>query len=128
MTEKSFKDIQKLWYDKLKDSGFDDIEDKKRYLKKWDSFKIRLIETRKQNQYPEYQSKIDSYRNHPEFFTVCDYLAKHGNSKFNMLDIETVWDLHVHGLTIRKIAKHMKRSKSRIFEVIKKIKEWMELC
>jgi len=130
-SHKSFKDLQDLWYKRIKQKGFIDIENTKLPscpLKKWDSFTIpserfQIIKNSKSL----YQQEIENFHNHPEFKEICKSIVKHGNSKFKAIEIEIIWSMHVEGYTQRRIAKEFKKAKSRIDDVIKGLREWMSL-
>lgn len=88
------KALQKLWYEKLKSEGFDDIEDGP-YLKEWDSF---YFQTRHEPQ--SFSLKHEYY-----------YLAEHFLTSFEFKsEIEKeIWRLHSEGLGFRDISKAIKR-------------------
>lgn len=93
---KKFKDLQKTWYSKLKDTGFEEIEDvcsDKEYLKNW------------HNSYFQVRYDPHNFWANQEYYRLAGiFLEEHtfvnGNEK-------NIWKLHVDGLSIRKIAKQM---------------------
>ena len=128
---KSYKDLQELWYKALKDEGFTDIENTKhpnRPLIEWHSFKMpserfQIIQANRS----EYQRQIDDFINHEGFPDACKSMVKHGNCKFTEVEIKLIWALHVEGLTTRQIAARLKRVKSRIDDILKGLRQWMNL-
>jgi hypothetical protein len=128
---KALKELEAQWYKHLEALGFEDIEDTgnpNRPLKEWHSFKIasqrfQIIQATRS----PYQRDIDNFLNHPAFAEICICMVKHGNSKFSPEQVQFVWELHVQGLTTRKIALRLGRVKSRIDDIIKGMREWMKL-
>ncbi len=126
--QKSLKDLQTEWYDKLKAEGFIDIESKNKALIEWHSFKFtsqrfQIIQASR----AQYQKQIDDFRNHPAFTEACKSMVKHGNSKFTELEVELIWTLHTEGETTRDIASKVQRVKSRIDDIIRGLRQWMRL-
>ncbi len=130
-TNKAFKDLQDEWYQRLESENFLDIENTKhphRPLIEWHSFKMtsekfQIIKEIKS----QYQLQIDSFHNHESFPEACKLIVKHGNCKFTYNEVGIIWALHVDGLTIRKIASDLNRSKSTIHYVIQGLRQWMNL-
>lgn len=130
--EKSFKELQKEWYEKIElELDFQDIEKidhPNQPLKEWHSFKIpskrfQIIQEIK----TPYQKQIDDFMNHPDFTQACESIIKHGNSKFTIIQIKLIWELHAQGISIRQIARRVGRVKSRVDDVIKGLRTWMNL-
>lgn len=103
-----YKKLEKVWYEKLKLTGFDDIEDtrtEQRMLKEWDFNFFR-------NQFNdiEYESTLGYYES-----------AKHLLASYSFKD-EThmkVWELHCEGLSERDIAGQVgKYKKSMVHYII----------
>ena len=131
LSNQPLSDMQAEWYQRLKDEGFDDIEDTShpdRPLLSWHS--TRFISARIQEKMfkrLDYQREIDAFASDPQFQEILHLLVKHGNSKFNKLQVEEIWNLHRHGSTEREIADEMRVSKSCIHFLLVRIKEWMKL-
>lgn len=129
--DRDLKDLQEHWYAKLEAEEFPEIENTKhpnRPLVEWHSFKMtsqrfQIIQANRQL----YQRQIDDFINHPSFKEACESLVKHGNCKFIRDEVELVWTLHVEGLTTRTIGRRLGRVKSRIDDVIKGLRQWMNL-
>lgn len=90
---KTFKVLQDLWYLKLKQSGFDDIEQDDSHLK-WSP---RQLMTRKKNRDRAvfYESKEEYYRMAGHF--LYDNVFKNTTQKI-------VWEQHAQGKTMREIS------------------------
>lgn len=130
-SSKAFKDLEIDWYLKLQNEGFKDIENfncSTRPLKEWHSFKLvsersQLIQANRS----QYQKQIEDFFNHPGFTDICRIVGRHGLCKFEVAEIELVWELHIQGLTTRSIAGKLCRVKSRIDDILKKLRQWMIL-
>lgn len=91
---REFKALQSLWYSKLKESGFEDIEDAQKKgepLKRWDSTQFQRERARhsfdsKQTYYDRAGTLLETYAFESE------------------LDRQ-IWAMHSEGEAIRKIAK-----------------------
>lgn len=93
---KDFKDLQSQWNDKLKDDGFEDIEQDDGNLKRWDSvfFKINQNDV-------QFEAKETYYR------LAGNFLYEH---KFaNELE-RTIWKMHSTGESLRHITKALEKS------------------
>ncbi len=121
-----FKKLQEKWYKKLEKEGFKDIENfslESRPLKEWHNFKFKRAKFGNEL----YQDQIQNLLNHKDFDEYCKMMVKHGNCKFTKKQVREIWELHVQGLSTRKIAKKMKRVKARIDDIIKGLRTWMKL-
>ncbi len=128
---RAFKELQNDWYGKLASDGFIDAENVKhpnRPLIEWHSFKMtsQKFQINKANK-SLYQNQIDNFLIHPKFDEICKSVVKHGNCKFCDREVMVIWEMHTEGLTTRQIASHMNRVKSRIDDVIGKLRQWMNL-
>lgn len=134
--KKTFKEVQAKWYGKLKKVGFEDIEDTKnpnRPLIEWHSLKWKSegVKIRQKNAV-EYQRRIEDFFNHPTFLGACESITQRRQgpgrpTRFTRDQVQKIWELHIQGLTTRKIAKELGRVKSRIDNVLKGLKSWMSL-
>lgn len=107
-----FKKLQNEWYQKLKDDGFEDIEDTRspqRYLKTWHAsyFQCRYTEDL-------FQIKEEYYRRRRTF--LHEYPFKNKNH-------ERIWQLHSDAISMREIAsilkeEGMKMNKDQINQII----------
>lgn len=100
-SSKDLKKLQKLWYDKLKKEGFDDIEQDENYLKRWDSHWFN-------SQYsPEYfQNKAEYYR------AAGKFLYEH---QFKSELERQIWAKHAEGLTIRDIVTVLRKARFKLY-------------
>lgn len=108
MDPAQFKQLKLKWYRKLKDSGFNDIEDTespKEVLKLWDSVQFRRERT------------IKTFREKHRYYQMTTYFATSHtfSSKFE----ERVWCMHSEGFPCREIAKKLKSNKDTVHKVIK---------
>lgn len=94
---KEFNTLQKEWYSKLKDSGFEDIEQNELDLKLWSShfFKVRHNATL-------FSAKEEYYRMAGHF--LYDYTFSNEHEK-------QIWALHSTGVSIRGIVDQLKAKK-----------------
>lgn len=127
----TFKEIEAFWYEKLKSTGFVDIEntaDPERPLNVWHSFKYtsKTAQIRKERR-AIYQQRIDIFAQSREFSEIINLIVKHGNSRFSNAQVTAIWDMHRHGITERGIAAEMDCSKSCIHFLLHRIKAWMKL-
>lgn len=116
------KALQAIWYEKLKDTGFQDIERRNgELLNQWDSayFQLRYD--------PETFSAKETY-----FYRARQFLNEH---LFLHPVQEEIWRLHCEGLGVRQIAIHIgahphlggATNKDRVAELLRPIrKEFMQ--
>lgn len=103
-----FKKLKKEWYQKLRDSGFTDIEDcdsERELLIRWDS--VYII-----NRYTP-----DSYRAIRHYFVLASQLL-HEYDFENEFE-RKVWSLHADGFSIREIAKIAETKTGKVYKVVK---------
>lgn len=89
--EPEYKELQKEWYQKLKDSGFEDAESSPKYLKQWHSRYFFIRNT------PE---KLDQTI---EYYDMSLHFYWHYRGFQNIREKE-IWWLHCQGLSRREIA------------------------
>jgi len=105
-----FKKLEKIWYDKLKNEGFHDIESGRedRLLKEWSSNFFR----NKFNQI-KYESTVAYYD------AARKILVSH---KFKNAIQQKIWEMHTEGISEREIARTLKMyKKSMVHYVISQI-------
>lgn len=97
---KSFKSIQKIWYDKLKASGFEDAEIESdeiisthRFLKDWHSYYFQK----------KYANRVDFFLSVQRYYELAFSLLE--NHCFKTEQDKNVWEQHCNGLSLRKISK-----------------------
>jgi tRNA G26 N,N-dimethylase Trm1 len=116
---KAFKELRNEWYEKLKEAGFEDIEDTKsspERLKRWDSSYFsdkRITKIMRDSQEQYYYEATHLLVTHKEVFTPITH---------------KVWELHSNGYSCRNIADELsqngiKTNKDMINKTINKIKK-----
>lgn len=93
---KDFAALKKEWYNKLKETGFEDIEQDDNYLKSWTS---SLVKARNKGSYSE--SKAEYYRIASHFLHDHAFVSK--KEQF-------IWERHSEGISIRNIAIALKQA------------------
>jgi hypothetical protein len=135
LKKRSFELLQDKWYARLAKEGFEDQEDHRyedRPLKKWRRTSWNFDHLPKNasivSAFPEgkFDQKLE-FSNHPEFLRVCRNLSRHGNSKLTTKKARLIWADHINGNTLRQIEKRRGISDTRIFFLISKITEYMNL-
>ena len=101
-----------VWYKKLKDSGFEDIERDELYLKRYsgslnESGKEKLSYTKRRL---HWESTGDYYSMAAKF--LHDY-------KFTSNLEKVIWEYHAEGMSMRNIAKTLKKLKLKKFNINK---------
>lgn len=112
-SNKTFKELKQKWYQKLRKTGFKDIEQEDGNLTSW-SYITRtagfdIIKAQAKEQY---------YR-----------LATHFLASYRFKDSvdKKIWTLHTSGVSIRNIAKKLKCNPWTIFKKIKKFSVLMKV-
>lgn len=103
--DQQYKDLQKLWYNKIQQGGFKDIEDTKTgLLKEWNFNFFR-------NQFSrvKYESTLEYYEKAKQI--LLSYGFKTDTQK-------RVWELHCEGFSERKIAVVVKTYKKSMIHYI----------
>ncbi len=99
-SQDELKKLEKEWYTKLEDSGFDDIErttHPDRPLRVWHGLNWRHLTEDKLNETRDYISKAE------------ELLETHS---FENETHKTIWELHTKGLSKRKIEKALKETQT----------------
>lgn len=101
---RDFEELQKCWYAKLRDDGFEDIEDDHGRPREWDFNFFR-------NKFDpiKYQTTLIYYE--WARFVLNNYRFKNELQK-------AIWELHSEGLSERKIALKIKKYKKSWIHVI----------
>lgn len=95
-----FIQLKALWYKRLKDSGFKDIETFNGYIKDWPSQRIQRDFT------PErIQEKLDYFRAASQLFW---------EHKFDTALQKKIWELHCEGKSYREIAEDLRNKKNKL--------------
>lgn len=97
MSKKSeLNKLKKIWYKKLKDEGFEDIEPHENTLKRWTSYfnSPRALELAESRQ--EYYYMANQFLNEYKFETALE---------------KTIWEYHSNAISYRNITKLLKQVK-----------------
>lgn len=103
----SFKQLQKIWYKKLKDSGFEDIEKENGELKDFHSFKFQRT-----------HSPV-SFELNARYYELASQLTH--EYPFKSRRDKQVWVRHANGETLEQIAKEMGLSHNQTWRIVDKI-------
>lgn len=95
-----FIHLKALWYKKLKDSGFKDIETPQGYIKDWPRQRIQRDFT------PEYIQEKQTY-----FSAASELYWTH---EFESRLEKNIWQLHCDGKSYREIAAALRNSKNKL--------------
>lgn len=107
---KTFQSIKRVWYNKLKSSGFEDIE-KGEYLKRFDSFHFAGYSKEQHKEIDEYYTQCQEFLKTHMFYSKSD---KH------------VWKKHCEGYTDKEIAETIGVTERAINYVVNRLKKVME--
>jgi|SRR6185312_774732 len=125
-------ELEIYWYQKLEESGFQDIEDPTypdRPLKRWDSHWFKSQETqRRRAEREEYLKQIDQFLNSGSVEEICALIVRHGNSKLSAIEVRMILEFHRDGFSRRKIAVKMHTCPDRVKRALAKAKEWMKIA
>lgn len=92
--------LKKLWDKKLKQSGFEDIEDDQGRLKEWSSRAWRNN---------EHENLQDTAAAKLEYYNMCTtFLNEH---PFESRLEQVIWEYYTEGISYRNIAKLLKKAK-----------------
>lgn len=113
MSPKELKKLQKQWYQKLKATGFEDIEEfdsPRQMLKRWAKQDFLNMTDAKIEERRLYYQEADYFL---EWYTFTDPVDK------------IIWELHAAGKTVREIEKLINLAKSSVHLRINKMKREM---
>lgn len=126
------KDIETEWYQKLKADGFEDIEDiglPDRPLIEYHSTKFcKASGQKKRARYEKYYDQFEAFLNSSSINDICELIVKHGNSSMGPKKVKKILQLHVGGLTERKIAAKVKCTRDCVHRTLKKAQDWMNVA
>lgn len=94
---KELKELEQIWYKKLKEDGFKDIESGP-YLKEWDSF------------YFQARHEPESFKLHADYYYLAHQFLH--SFTFNSEYEKSIWDMHSRGLSYREIASKIEASQT----------------
>lgn len=97
MDHSKYRELRSLWYKKLREHGFKDIEqnDEDEHLYQWDSIRFKGADAVRR-----YTTKSEYYRRAGMF--LHDY-------NFAKTEDKLIWEKHSSGISVRNIAKFMKK-------------------
>lgn len=114
-----FKKLQDKWYKKLKDSGFEDIEQDEQRLKRWDSMYFITRHTSfvgnsaKQVAGSHRKLSTDQFKSQQEYYQLAGVFLH--NHQFKDSKERTIWELHSEGYPTSDIYKVMKAKKQAVY-------------
>lgn len=118
---KKFDKLRTQWYQKLKDSGFEDIEDThspNEYLNAWHSSYFQTRYDRDEfEEKREYYDRARSYLE--EQMQTIEYLI------FSKQIDRLIWELYSEGMSLRQIAKALNTNKDKVQKIVKVISNKM---
>lgn len=114
MSRNNLKVLQAKWYKKLKDTGFNDIEDDKGRLINWSGRQLQddLVQVTSKGSYRA--SEAEYYR------LASQYLHE---KKFPSKAHKTIWALHAEGLTQEAIALKLSLPKATVQHRIERLRK-----
>lgn len=129
---KAFKALQKKWYDKLAEDGFEEIEsipsEEGSFLKRWDS--KRFIHKRKYAVSKPLTVNFESTFTYdpliPEACQEYYYRATHMLENYDFASVrdKNIWELYCQGLTYREIAIRVEGVTSLlVYRTVKRLRE-----
>lgn len=128
---KSLAEEEAYWYARLREEGFPEIENtriKGRPLVHYHSREFKKVaRVRRKIVMDRYMQLAEDFFYSPGFEDACEWVTRHGNSRFTPQEVRDIWEFHLMGHTDRRIADEMRRSKTCVNKVLRKLKEWMEL-
>lgn len=118
---KKFRQLQKVWYLKLEETGFEDAEDtnsENEFLKTWHSSYF-------QTKYDphSFESKRDYYDCALEFLHRNYQNHQYGLFEYNQES--RIWELHCEGLSLREIARKLTITVYQVNKVVTSLKQKM---
>jgi len=112
----TLRQLKEIWYKKLKDKGFKDIEQDEYNLKRWSSEFVRHnhnidnkeISVRPKNS----RQKKDEFEGKRDYY----YYAEHflNDYKFKSERDRIIWEYHINGISAPNISKLLKKVKINI--------------
>lgn len=107
---KTFIALRKKWNEKLKRSGFEDIEVERPTVLGKGKMNVSIVESLKMHHNHLFQNYSDDFiRERREYFRRAGRFNEH--YKFKDRRDKFIWNLHAQGLSLREIKKAIKRTK-----------------
>lgn len=97
---KTYKELKKVWYQKLAKEGFEDIESDESHLKRWSSdvFNRKVVT----EQYGGWQAKA-------AYYNMAEQLLQ--EHEFTTEREKTIWEYHTNGISIRDIVEILRKAR-----------------
>lgn len=108
----NLKQLTKVWYAKLKKSGFVEAEDTNsvnEFMKQWDDYHFRSMHS------PEKFQEIQDY-----YQLATEFLGVH---EFNDKQERNIWQLHADGFSIRQTATKLRLQKDKVHKILRRLKK-----
>lgn len=105
------KTLKEIWASKLKKSGFNDIETKDEYLKRYDSYYFASWSEAQHEEIRAYYNECQDFHRENLFYSKSD---------------KYVWKLHCQGMTQDEIAKNIGVNQKTISDVIIRLTKKMK--
>lgn len=118
-SSKEFKDLESLWYQKLKDDGFEDIEVNESTLKGSSFSNVKRLTG---------GDKSEFYRSKEEYFRLAGFFLH--DTKFIDRRDKLVWEFHTNGDSLQEISNRLKRyslkiAKTQVKETVHRLRDQM---
>lgn len=107
---KQYKDLKVEWYKKLKESGFDDVEQDEDNLKEWTSSKLY----RGQNNGASFEHIQVTRSSREEYYRLAGYFLY--DHEFKTPLEKEIWTYHSDGKSLREIASILREQKVKIYK------------
>jgi hypothetical protein len=119
--QSDYESLRDIWYKKLKDAGFEDIERDETQLKVYSSFKFG-------------KKRGQLQHGGGEFKEAYYYMATHflNDYKFDNEVEKIVWSLHTEAVSVANITKYLhahkiaKTNRQYVWEMVKKLEDLMK--
>ena len=126
----AFKKLQKYWYKKLADSGFEDIEDTDNDTLK--RFSLALARSKSSRPCPNnerYEREMTRYRANQEFYTLCRHFLH--SPEFETLvakrpKYRKAWEMYCEGTILQVIADEIKMHRCSVRYIVRKLTHAMK--
>lgn len=112
--DQAYKALRDEWYAKLKQSGFDDIEDvnsPREMLKQWHSIWFHTT------------SDPLHFKCKHRYFRMAEQFLN--NFRFRSHIEKKIWSLHVEGLSLREIGSEVGLNKDKVNKIVLRFKKTM---
>lgn len=112
----TLKELQKKWYDKLRRSGFEDIENSRG----------ELIDHQSVHDFSQRIGfRVEFWENVRDYYIWAEHMILLGTFKSKM--DKKIWTLHAHGQSSRDIEEHISFDHTWISRKIKKIRAYLRV-